>query len=197
VLVVNPKVPAKNLQELIALARAKPGELTFGTPNPKGTAYLSMERFQQAAHVKLLHVPYKGDAAGIQDLLGGQINMYLANTLAVLPHLESGKLRALAVGRLKRLPALPNVPTFHEQGLTGYETYGWQALAAPAGTPTEVINRLNTELNKLLTTGETAQRLRDTGVETFPTTPEEIARHAKAESAAYKALIQKLGLKED
>lgn len=197
VLVVNPKVKANNLNELIKLANANPGKLTFGTPNPKGNALLSMERIQEAAKMKLMHVPYRGDAAGIQDLLAGQIDMYLANTIAVLPHIEAGKLRAIATGRLKRLPVLPNVPSFHEQGLTGFETYGWQALAAPAGTPPEVINRLNQELNKLLTTGETARKLAEMGVEPFPTTPAEIMARAQADFTANRALIESLGLRED
>lgn len=197
VLVVNPKVPANNLQELIALAKAKPGQLTFGTPNPKGNAYLSMERFQEAAKVKLVHVPYRGDAAGIQDLLAGQIDMYLANTLAILPHVSAGKLRPLAVGRLKRLAVFPNVPTFDEQGLKGFQTYGWQALAAPAGTPPEVIQRLNAELNKLLTTGETARQLVEMGVEPFPTTPAEMVERARIDWIANKPLIERLGLREN
>lgn len=196
VLVINPKVPARNLQELIALAKTRPGKLSFGTPNPKGGAYLNMERFQEVAGIKLLHVPYKGDAPGIQDLLAGQIDMYLANTLAILQHVKAGKLKAIAAGRLQRLPSMPDVPTFDEQGLPGFQTYTWQALAAPAGTPPEVINRLNAELNKLLTTGETARMLTEMGVEPFPTTPAQIAELARHDWVANKPLIERLGLRE-
>lgn len=197
VLMVNSKVPVNNLRELIELAKSKPEGLSYGIPNAKGNALLSMTRFQEAAGIELLAVPYRGEAPAIQDLLAGQIDMYLGNPIVMLPHVKSGMLRPLAVGRMDRLPFMPDVPTFDEEGLKGLETYEWQVLAAPAGTPPETISRLNAELNKVLKDEKLVKKLADMGVEPFPTTPDAIYELVKRDSEVHEPLIERLGLKDD
>lgn len=150
VMVVRPTLKANTLTELIALARSEPGGLKYATPGAGGPNHLGMELFQRKAGIALLHVPYKGDAPALQDLLGGQIDMYLVNTAASLPYIKSGKLRPIALSMARRSAALPEVPTFAEAGLADFESYSWQGLAAPAGTPEAIVARLNAELNKAL-----------------------------------------------
>ena len=195
VLVVHPSVPAKNLQELLALARAKPGELKYATPGAGGPNHLGMELFQRKAGIKLLHVPYKGDAPALQDLLGGQIDMYLVNTAASLQHIKSGKLRPIALSMAKRSAVLPEVPTFAEAGVPDFESYSWQGLVAPAGTPPAIISRLNSELNKALASEEVKKKLAELGIEPSPSTPEEFTAFVKAQSTLWGGVIRAANIK--
>jgi tripartite-type tricarboxylate transporter receptor subunit TctC len=195
VLVVHPSLPVNNLQELIAMANSKPGQLRYATPGLGGPNHLGMELFQRKANIRLMHVPYKGDAPALQDLLGGQIDMYLVNTAASLAHIKSGKLRPIALSMSRRSAVLPEVPTFAEAGVADFESYSWQGLAAPAGMPKETVARLNVELNKALALPEVVKKLGELGIEPSPTTPEQFAAHVRSESALWGDVIQKAGIK--
>jgi tripartite-type tricarboxylate transporter receptor subunit TctC len=187
-------VPAQNLKELLALARAKPGELKYATPGAGGPNHLGMELFQRTAGVKLLHVPYRGDAPALQDLMGGQVDLYLVNTAASLPHIKAGKLRPIALSMAQRSAVLPDVPTFAEAGVPNFEAYAWQGLAAPAGLPADIVKRLNTELNKALASDEVKKKLAEMGVEPSPTTPEQFAKHVAAQAVQWGGVIRAAGI---
>ena len=195
VLIVNPSVPASNLHELVDLAKKRPGKLTYATPGLGGPNHLGMELFQQKAGIKLLHVPYRGDAPALQDLIGGQIDMYLVNTAASLPYIISGKVKAIAIAMKMRSEALPDVPTFSEAGVPDFEAYAWQGLAAPAGTPQAVVEQLSTELRSALATDDIKQRLADMGVEPFPLTSDEFTVHVKSQSEQWGDIIRKAGIR--
>ncbi len=195
VMVVRPTLKANTLAELIALARTEPGGLKYATPGAGGPNHLGMELFQRKAGIALLHIPYKGDAPALQDLLGGQIDMYLVNTAASLPYIKSGKLRPIALSMARRSAALPEVPTFAEAGLADFESYSWQGLAAPAGTPEPIVARLNAELNKALANDDIRKRLADLGIEPSPTTPAEFTAFVKAQSALWGEVIRAANIK--
>lgn len=194
VLVVNLDVPAQNLQELMELARKSPGKLTYATPGAGGPNHLGMELFQKDAGLQLLHIPYRGDAPALQDVIGGQVDMYLVNTAASLPYIQSGKVRPIAIAMVERSKALPDVPTFSEAGLQGFEAYAWQGLAAPADTPDDVVQRLSDELRAALSTSEVDRRLFDLGVEPFSLSPDEFAAHVKAQGEQWGAIIREAGI---
>jgi tripartite-type tricarboxylate transporter receptor subunit TctC len=190
VLVVNPQVPAKSVKELVAQAKAAPGKLTYGS-NGMGTAqHLIGAQFEQNAGVSLVHVPYKGSGPLSTDLLGGQINMTFDTITPVLQHVKSGKLRALAVTTSKRSPALPDVPTLDESGLKGFNIGTWFGLLAPAGTPPEVVTRLNTEVNRILQTPEFRKRMDDIGAEPIGNTPAQMAAQIKTDTERFAKLVK-------
>lgn len=197
VLVVRPDFPAKNLSELIAMARSKPGELKYATPGAGGPNHLGMELLQRQLNVQMVHVPYRGDAPALQDLLGGQIDMYLVNTAVSLPYLQSGKLRALGTAMRSRIQALPEVPTFKEAGLGDFESYAWQGLAAPAGTAPEIVERLNSELNRALSAPEVLTRLRDMGVEPMQMTSKDFAVLVNEQTQLWGKVIREANVKLD
>jgi tripartite-type tricarboxylate transporter receptor subunit TctC len=190
VLVVNPQVPAKSVKELIAQAKAAPGKLTYGS-NGMGTAqHLIGAQFEQNAGVSLVHVPYKGSGPLSTDLLGGQINMTFDTITPVLQHVKSGKLRAIAVTTAKRSPALPDVPTLDESGLKGFNIGTWFGVLAPAGTPPEVVTRLNTEVNRILQTPEFRKRMDDIGAEPIGNTPAQMAAQIKTDTERFAKLVK-------
>ncbi|MBF5007254.1 tripartite tricarboxylate transporter substrate binding protein [Diaphorobacter sp. NR2-3-3-1] len=195
VLVVKPDFPARTLQDLISMARGKPETLKYASPGAGGPNHLGMELFQRQMNVRMIHVPYRGDAPALQDLLGGQIDMYLVNTAASLPYLQSGKLRALGVAMSSRIQALPDVPTFREAGVADFESYAWQGLAAPAGAPADVVARLNAELNKALALPEITKRLQDMGVEAMSTTPTEFAALVTQQAQLWGKVIREANVK--
>lgn len=195
VLVVRPEMKINSLTQLLALAKSSKNPLTYATPGAGGPNHLGMELFQRKAGVKLTHVPYRGDAPAIQDLLGGQVDMYLVNTAASLPYIRSGKLVPLAVAMSKRIEVLPQVPTFAEQGVADFESYAWQGVAAPAGTPRPVIERLQRELKAALDSDEVKARFRDMGLEAFPISSDAFAKHVAAQSAQWGELIRSAGIK--
>lgn len=197
VLVVKPDFPARTLGELVAMARSKPGELRYASPGAGGPNHLGMELLQRQLNVRMIHVPYRGDAPALQDLLSGQIDMYLVNTAASLPYLQSGKLRALGVSMSTRIQALPDTPTFKEAGVADFESYAWQGLAAPAGTSPEIVARLNAELNKALGATDVIARLRNMGVETMPTTPQAFAAHVRVQTQLWGKVIREADVKLD
>jgi len=189
-LVINPQLPVKNVRELIAFAKAKPGYLNagssgVGTPNHFGT-----ELLKWLAGVDIVHVPYKGGAPALTDLLGGQIQMAFSSVPAVLPHIKAGRLVALGVGSAKRSPALPNIPTIAEAGVPGYEYTTWYGVFAPAKTPRMLIARLNAEIVKAMETPDIKDRFTALGGDPDPGTPEELRAYMANESAKWAKIIK-------
>jgi tripartite-type tricarboxylate transporter receptor subunit TctC len=181
VLIVNPGLPVKSLQELIALAKQKPGELTYSTPGVGTSPHMSMELLKSMAGIDLRHIPYRGTAPAVTDVISGQIDATFANALTAKPQVDSGKVRALAVSGPKRIDALPDVPPVAEAGVPGYESVQWYALFAPAGTPPEIITRLHAEAVQALKTAEMKEKLANDGAEPVGSPPDELAARLKSE----------------
>ncbi len=181
VLVVNPSLPVKSVKELIALARKRPGELTFGSSGSGGLGHISGEMFRQLANLDMVHVPYKSSAPALVDLLGGQISMLFENTISATPHIRSGRLRALAVSTASRSPVLPEVPTVAESGLAGYANNSWNGILMPAGTPREIVLRTNAEVVRILREPDVRERLTTVGAEIVGSTPEEFGAMIRSE----------------
>ncbi len=197
VLLVHPSVPAKNVAELIALAKSKPGELNFASTSTGGSPHLSGEMFKQMAGVDIVHVPYKGSAPAITDLLGGQITLMFDNLPSGLPHVKAGKLRALGVTSARRSPAAPDIPTIAESGVPGYEVDSWFGILAPAGTPAHIIARLNTEIVKILQMPDVNERLAEQGAQPVGGTPQQFAEHIRKETAKWARVVKASGAKAD
>ena len=195
VVVVAAPVPANSLQELIQLAKSKPGQLKFGSAGTGHFVHLAGEMFKIAAGVDLLHVPYKGVNAALTDMLGGRIELMFDAPAQYEPHLQSGKVRALAVAHPKRLARLPNVSTTAEAGLPGYELASWFGLAAPAGTPAEVITRINTEVVKALAAAEVVETLNKLGLEPAGSSPQQYAAMIVEDLAKWRAAVKAAGIK--
>jgi tripartite-type tricarboxylate transporter receptor subunit TctC len=185
VLVVNPAVPAKTLVEFIALAKQKPGQLTYGTPGIGTSPHMSMELFKSLAGVDLQHVPYRGTAPAMTDVISGQITAMFSNALTAKPQIESGAIRPLGVSGRKRSGALPDIPPIAEAGVPSYEATQWYGLVAPAGTPAETIARLHAEATAALNTQEMKDKLAGDGAEPVGTTPAEFGAHIKSELAKW------------
>jgi tripartite-type tricarboxylate transporter receptor subunit TctC len=181
VLVVNPALPAKSLAELIALARAKPGALSYGTPGIGTSPHLSMELLKSMAGIDLQHVPYRGTAAAVTDVIGGQIAVTFANALTAKPQVDAGRVRALAVSGPKRIEALPAVPPVAEAGVPGYEAMQWYGVVVPTGAPAPVIARLNVEAVKALQSDEMKEKLALDGAQPVGSTPAEFAALIRSE----------------
>ncbi len=190
VLVVNPQVPAKTVQELLALAKAEPGKLTYGS-NGTGTGqHLIGAQFEGMGGVQLLHVPYKGSGPLTTDLLGGQITMSFDTITPVLPHIKAGKLRALAVTTAKRSVALPDVPTLDEAGLKGFDMGTWFGMLAPAGTPKNVVARLNADMVKIIQSPEFRKKMDEIGAVAIGDTPDEMARKIHDDTVRFARLVK-------
>lgn len=190
VLVVNPNVPAKNVKELLALAKAEPGKLTFGS-NGNGTGqHLIGAQFESMGGVQLLHVPYKGSGPLTTDLLGGQITMSFDTITPVLPQIKAGKLRALAVTTATRSRALPDVPTLDESGLKGFNLGTWFGVLAPAATPRDIVTRLNAEIVKIVNSPEFRKKMDDIGAEPIGNTPAQMARQIKDDTERFAKLVK-------
>ncbi len=190
VVCVNPAVPAKSLKELIALARARPGELKFASGGAATPPHMAGEIFAAMTGVKLVHVPYKGGGPAHAGLLGGETSMMFDTAASILPHVQSGKLRALAIARPARLPEYPNLQTFAEAGVPGYEVNAWYSMHAPAGVPKPVIAEVNRELVRILKLPDIQQRLKALGSEGIGNTPAEFDKFVRAESAKYAKAIR-------
>lgn len=194
IVVVHPGVNARSVQELIALAKAQPGKLAYGSTGGGAASHLSAELLKAMAGIDLLHVPYKGIGNAVSDLLGAQVQLMIAPSQAVIAHVKSGKLRALAVTGSKRSAVVPELPTLSEAGVAGYESAGWFGLMAPAGTPKDVIGALNREVNRILQLAEVKARLFDLGAEPARTTPEQFLAFIRADNAKWAKLIKERGL---
>ncbi|OZI41787.1 Bug family tripartite tricarboxylate transporter substrate binding protein [Bordetella genomosp. 4] len=191
VLSVTNTLPVKNLQELIDLAKKKPGTLTFGSSGVGGAHHLSGEMFREQADIDIVHVPYKGGSPASADLMGGHISMMFEMGYAALPAIQSKKVHPIAVTSAKRLTVLPDVPTLSEAGLPGFESYNWQGIIAPAGTPAPIIAKLNTELNNILQDPEVQRAIADTGSQAGGGTPDDFAKFIASETRKWAEVIQK------
>ena len=194
VLVVNPALPAKSLAELIALARAKPGALSYGTPGIGTSPHLSMELLKSMAGIDLQHVPYRGTAAAVTDVIGGQIAATFANAFTAKPQVDSGRVRALAVSGPNRLNAFPGVPPVAEAGVPGYEAMQWYGLAVPAGTPAPIIARLHAEAAKALQSDEMKEKLALDGAQPVGSSPAEFAALIRRELEKWTRVVRAAGI---
>ena len=197
VLVVHPSLQVKSIQDFIALAKAKPATINYGSGGSGSGAHLAAELFKSMAGINLVHVPYKGVGLAMNDLIGGQIQLIFSNLLSSLPHVRAGRLRALGVTTTKRSPAIPELPTIAEEGLRGYEATNWFGLLAPAGTPMQVITKLNAVIVKVLHLPEVKNRLSSQGAEPVGNAPEAFAAHIKSEIARWKTVITQAGITAD
>ncbi|WP_413915329.1 Bug family tripartite tricarboxylate transporter substrate binding protein [Candidatus Skiveiella danica] len=197
VLVVHPSVPAKDVRELVALAKAKPGQLNYGSGGNGSAANLATEYFKLQTGVSMVHIPYKGTAPAVTDLIGGQIQVLFTGAPAVIGHVRSGQLRALAVSSPKRLDALPELPTVSESGYKDFEADQWYGVVAPAGTPREVISKLNTQINTALNAPELKARLSSEGAVAMPGTPEAFGQLMAREITRWKPVITSGRVKAD
>jgi tripartite-type tricarboxylate transporter receptor subunit TctC len=196
-LVINPAVPAKNVAELIALMKANPGKYTFASSGNGTSQHLSGELFKMTAGVDMQHIPYKGSPPALQDVMGGSVTMTFDNITTAWPLAKDGKLRALAVTTAQRSSVAPEVPTLAESGLPGYEIGSWQGVFAPAGTPPDIVRRLNAEIVKIINSPDVKQKLVALGAEPAPNTPEEFAAMVKAEVVKWSDVVKKSGAKVD
>jgi tripartite-type tricarboxylate transporter receptor subunit TctC len=195
ILVVNSESPAKTVQDLLAQAKKEPGKITFGSGS--SSSRIAGELFQQMAGVQLLHVPYKSNTFAVTDLLGKQIDMMITDSATGLPHVKSGKLRALGVSSKTRSPLLPEVPTIAEAGVKGYDIGYWFAAYAPAKTPQPVVAKLNEMLTKAAKSQAAATFYSSTGTEVFTTTPDELARFQAAESTKWGSIIKAANIEKE
>lgn len=195
-LVTHPSVPATNLRELLDYARANPGKLSYASGGAGASQHLAGELLKSMASVSLLHIPYRGLAPAVTDVVAGQVSMTF-DLASVEPHVKAGKLRSIAVANAKRASAFPDVPTIAEAGVPGYEASAWYGLFAPAGTPRETIAKLNAEVNRALQEPELRQRLVALGAETIGGTPEDASRFVAAEYRKWGDLIQKSNIRLD
>ena len=195
VLVVHPSLAAGTLAEFLALARAKPGSINLASAGTGSSSHLAGELFKNLAGISLVHVPYKGTADSLRDLLPGQVQATVDALPALLPHINRGTLRALGVGDGKRIALLPNVPTIAEGGVPGYELYAWTGVVAPAKTPRDVIDRLNREINAIIRLPEVQKRFADMGGAALGGAPEEFAALIKSEIAKFAAIVKTAGVK--
>ena len=195
ILAVNAGVPANNLKEFIALAKAKPGQLNAAVSNAGGIQHLALEYFNMLAGVKLTAIPYKGGGPGMIDLIGGQVQLAFNNSVTLLPHLKSGKIKAIGVGGESRLSILPQLPTFAEQGLPGYSVKNWFGVVAAPGTPKGIIDKLAGEIRKIQASPDFKDKLADQGVEPFVNGPEQFAAFIKVELAKYAKIIKAANIK--
>jgi len=197
VLVVNAALPAKSLKELLALAAAKPDTLSFASPGAGSQAHLAGELMGLTGNVRMLHVPYKGIGPAVNDLLGGQVSMMFAPISVALPHIKTGKLRAIGVASLQRSAAMPGVPTIAEQGLPGFEAVSWYALMAPAGTPKAVIDRLDAEASVMLAKPDVKEKFAGLGMEPGSDKPEQLAARIRSETARWADVIKKKNIQPE
>jgi tripartite-type tricarboxylate transporter receptor subunit TctC len=195
VLVVHPSVPARSVMDLIALAKASPGTINFGSGGLGTTPHMAGELFSIQAGIKMVHVAYRGEAPAINDLLGGQLHLIFANLSAVIGNVKAGSLRALAVTSAQRAATAPQIPTVAEAALPGFEAATWFALVAPAGTPREIVRRLNTEVTQLVTQPDVRQRFADLGMTIDAGTPDALDAYIKSEMLKWSKVIKEADIR--
>jgi tripartite-type tricarboxylate transporter receptor subunit TctC len=193
--VVHPSLPAKNIKELVALARAKPGSIDFGSTGTGGSTHLVMEFFKMTAGVNLTHIPYKGTGPAVADLIGGHIQVMIAATAPVMPYVKNGQLRALAVTGTKRIPAAPDLPTVIEAGVPGYDVTSWYAFIGPKGLPKEIVTAWNTELARIAQMSDIKERFAVGGMEAVSGPPEEFAATLKRDVERWAQVVKQAGIK--
>ena len=190
VLVVHPSLPVKNVKELVALAKAQPGKLDYGSAGIGGFGHISAAVFTLMTGTRMVHIPYKGAAPALIDLLAGQIQVLFSDAAATMPHLKSGRMRALAVTSIKRMPALSELPTIDEAGVKGYDNSSWMAIAMAAGTPKEIIARLNSDLSAILKLPDIQEKSAALGAVIIGGTPEQFADYLKSEIAKFARVVK-------
>jgi tripartite-type tricarboxylate transporter receptor subunit TctC len=193
--VVNPKLPVKTVQELVALARARPGQVSFASAGQGSITHMAAEFFISLAGLKMNHIPYKGTGPALTDTIGGQTDVLFTTTATALPHVKAGRLRAIAVTTAKRLAAEPNVPTLAESGVAGYDVPVWHGLIGPKGLPRPVVERINAEVGKILKLKETADQLQTDGVSPAGGTPEQFRERIQKEIALWRKVVADTGVK--
>ena len=197
VLVANPALPARTLKELVAIARKRPGDLTFASSGIGGGTHMTAELFNAASGLKMVHVPYKGSPQAIQDLVAGNVILMFDQVVSSMPQVNAGKLRALAITSAQRFQTLPDLPTIAESGFPGFESVSFNGLAAPAATPREIVNRVQGEVAKALKTPELRERMLRDGMEPVGSTPEAFAAFIRSERVKWSRVVKDLGLRVD
>ena len=190
VLVIHPSIPAKNVKELIAIAKAQPGTLNYASSGVGSTQHLAGELFTLLTGARIVHVPYKGSGPAVVDLLAGHVSMNFDTMPPVLPHIKSGRMRALALTTPKRSPQLPNVPTMMEVGLKGFDMTNWYGIMAPAKTPRDIVMKVNAEANRIMALPDAKGKLEEAGTQLDPGSPEQFASFLKSEIAKYSKLVK-------
>jgi tripartite-type tricarboxylate transporter receptor subunit TctC len=194
VVTASAKVPVSSIRELIELARANPGKITFASSGTGAASHLSAELFKSMAKVELLHVPYKGTGQAVTDLLAGQVDLLFAPSQTVIQHARAGKLKALATTGARRTETLPELPTVAESGLPGYEAFGWFGVLAPAATPRPIVERLSADANRVLADPDVRSRMIALGADPRGNTPEEFARFIREDQAKWAKLMREAGI---
>lgn len=194
-LVVHPSVPAKSVRELVALAKANPGKLDYASAGQGTAVHLAVELFCSMAKVKMMHIPYKGSGLALIDLLSGQVQLTFANVLSSRAHVQSGRLRALAVSSAKRSAVLPELPTVSESGVPGYDTASWYGYLAPAGTPQPIVQRLNAEIIHVIKSPDMSERLATDGAEPAGGTPDDFGQFVASEIMRWRTVVQTAGIR--
>lgn len=192
-LFVNAAVPARSVAELVALAKAKPGQINFSSAGSGGATHMAGAMFKAMAGIDIVHVPYKGNAAALADLMAGRVQMMFSNLLTAMPHVKSGKLRALAISTAKRSPQAPNLPTITESGVPGYDFTPWYGIFAPAGTPRTIVMRLNHEVIHILNAPDLKDRFRSQGIDLVTSSPEAFATLIRKEIPKWRAIVKQSG----
>lgn len=190
VLLVGANQPYKTVQDLIAAAKSKPDTIAFGSAGQGSSQHMSGETFKLLTGARIVHVPYRGSAPAIQDLIGGQIPMSFETVTVALPHVQGGKVRALAVTSAKRSPVMPEVPTLQEAGVPGFDVSSWQAIYAPAGTPAAIVQRMNAEIARIIATPDMRSRMEGLGLQYSPNTPEQFAEFGRQELAKWVKIVK-------
>jgi tripartite-type tricarboxylate transporter receptor subunit TctC len=193
----HPSLPARNARDLIDLARSRPGQITYASAGIGAPSHLAGELLKSMAKIDMVHIPYKGSGAALADLLGGHVAISFGGLAAVAPQVKAGRLRVLAVANAKRSPAHPDIPTVAEAGLPGYEVQSWFGVLAPAGTPREIVQRLHTEIVRILTAQEVKDRLAADGAEVMANTPEQFAAYIRAEIAKWGKVIREARIRPE
>ena len=197
ILVIHPSLPAKNVREFIAIAKAKPGQLNYGSSGVGTATHMTTELFKAMAGVDLVHIPYKGSGQVMGDVIGGQLALIFDQIVSSLPHVQGGKLRMLAITSAKRFTSLPDLPTIAESGVPGYESISWAGVAVPAGTPKEIVARLHAEIVKVLAMPDIRERFLRDGIETIGSTPEQFSEHIRRERIKWAKVVKDSGAKAD
>jgi tripartite-type tricarboxylate transporter receptor subunit TctC len=194
-LVVNPTLPIHSIKELVDYAKANPGKLTYASGNTAGI--VGMETLKHSAEVSILHVPYKTTAPALEDIIAGRVSMMFADFTSAMPHVAAGTIRALAISRIKRSRLYPDLPTMDEAGIKGFNLDAWAGIVAPAGTPSEIVTKLNVALRKVIDSSEVRAKFKNVGFEEFSSTPKELGDYMKAEIADWGKMVKDAGIKSD
>ncbi|MDB5862431.1 MAG: hypothetical protein JWO70_237 [Betaproteobacteria bacterium] len=196
-LVAHPSLPVKNIKELVALARARPGQVSYSSPGSGNSAHLAAELFNSMAKTRILHVPYKGTAPAVVAVLSGEAQLTYSSIPSILPHVRSGRVRALGIGNAERIPSLPDFPTIAESGLPGFEAYAWGGMIGPAHMPAPIVQRLSREINEVLRQKDVADRMLAEGTVPTPSSPEEFTAYIRAELKKWGDVVKMAGIRAE